>query len=103
MTRSDLSMMARCLAAAAAIPLLAAQTTTLPERPPVREISLLAGRGELLRFDRDLTKVAVAEEKIAEVVLVSPREVMVNAKSPGRTTVMIWEGDLAPEQFNVNV
>jgi pilus assembly protein CpaC len=83
---------------------LGAQTTaTTPERPPVREISLLAGRGELLRFDHDLTKVAVAEEKIAEVVLVSPREVMVNAKSSGRTTVMIWEGDQPPQQFNVNV
>src|SRR4029079_10267761 len=55
------------------------------------------------RFERDLTKVAVAEEKIAEVVLISPRDVMVNAKSAGRTTVMIWEGDLAPQQFNVNV
>src|ERR1051325_2022414 len=103
MTRADLSMMARCVAALAAVSVLAAQTATVPERPSVREISLLAGRGELLRFDHDLTKVAVAEEKIAEVVLISPREVMVNAKSAGRTTVMIWEGDLPPQHFNVNV
>ena len=103
MRKAEVSMMARCLAAAAAISLLPAQTTTTAAHAPVREISLLAGRGELLRFERDLTKVAVAEEKIAEVVLISPREVMVNAKSAGRTTVMIWEGDLAPQQFNVNV
>ena len=102
MTKADIGTIVRFLTALAAIPVLAAQTT-VPERPAVREIALLSGRGELLRFDRDLTKVAVAEEKIAEVVLVSPREVMVNAKSAGRTTVMIWEGDLPPQQFNVNV
>ncbi len=103
MRGTDGGMIARSLAALAAISILAAQTSTVPERPAVREISLLTGRGELLRFDHDLTKVAVAEEKVAEVVLISPREVMVNAKGNGRTTVMIWEADQPPQQFNVNV
>jgi pilus assembly protein CpaC len=81
----------------------AAQTTTVPETRQARDINLLAGRGELLRFDRDLTKVAVAEPKIADAVVISPREVMVNAKGAGRTTVVIWQGESDPQQFNINV
>jgi pilus assembly protein CpaC len=95
--------LARFGAALAAITLLVAQTSTVPESRQPREIPLLNGRGELLRFDKDLTKVAVAEPKIADAVVISPREVMVNAKSAGRTTVVIWQGDDDPRQFNINV
>jgi pilus assembly protein CpaC len=102
MTRADFRMLVRLTAALVLIELAAAQTTTPETRQP-REIPLLTGRGELLRFDKDLTKVAVAEPKIADAVVISPREVMVNGKSAGRTTVVIWQGDDEPRQFNVNV
>src|SRR5690242_16974372 len=105
--RADFRMTGRKIvmpAALAAMALLAvAQTTTMTETRQTREIPLLNGRGELLRFDRDLTKVAVAEPKIADAVVISPREVMVNAKSAGRTTVMIWLGEGEPQQYNINV
>src|SRR5436853_1561833 len=101
--RADLRMIFRFTAALAAMAMAAAQTTTSAEIRQPRDISLLAGRGELLRFDRDLTKVAVAEPKIADAVVISPREVMVNAKGAGRTTVVIWQGEAEPLQFNINV
>src|SRR5215472_7838486 len=103
MTRVDFRTIGRWTAALAAIALAAAQTPTTPETRQPREIPLLTGRGELLRFDKDLTKVAVAEPKIADAVVISPREVMVNAKGAGRTTVVIWQGDNDPLQFNINV
>jgi pilus assembly protein CpaC len=102
MIRPDSSMLWRLAAIVAATSLLAAQTT-MPEVRSPKEIPLLQGRGELLRFDKDITKVAVAEPKIADAVVISPREVMVNAKGPGRTTVVIWQGESEPSQFNVNV
>jgi pilus assembly protein CpaC len=104
MTRADFRMIVRLTAALAAITLAAVgQTITTPETRQPREIPILNGRGELLRFDKDLTKVAVAEPKIADAVVISPREVMVNAKSAGRTTVVVWQGDNEPLQFNINV
>src|SRR5438477_10980839 len=104
MRATDFRIILRRTAALAAMAVLAAaQTTTTAEIRQPREIPLLAGRGELLRFDRDLTKVAVAEPKIADAVVISPREVMVNAKTAGRTTVVIWLGEGDPQQFNVNV
>ena len=64
-----------------------AQTTT---KPQAHDITLLEGRGELISFPQDVTKVAISEPKIADAVVISPREVMVNAKGPGRAT----HGDL---------
>ena len=47
-----------------------AQTT----RPETRDLILLEGRGELLTFQRDVTKVAISEPKVADAVVISPRE-----------------------------
>ena len=48
-------------------------------------------------------KVAIAEPKIADAVVISPREVMVNAKGPGRTTLVIWETGAEPARYEVEV
>src|SRR5690348_7790249 len=100
--RGDLTSIVRWAAALAAIAVAAAQTATTPEMRQAAEINLLVGRGHLLRFEKDLTKVAVAEDKIADAVVITPRELMVNAKTAGRTTIVVWLGD-EPQQYNINV
>ncbi len=77
----------------------AAQTT----RPQIRDLTLLEGRGELLQFTRDIQKVAISEPKVADAVVISPREVMVNAKGPGRATLIIWETDAEPARYEIDV
>ena len=77
-----------------------AQTTSSSENP--HSITLITGQGQLLRFAADVKQVAAAEPKIADVVVISPREVMVNAKAPGVTTVVIWENG-EPTRYDVNV
>src|SRR5690348_12582684 len=67
------------------------------------DVLLVEGRGELLRFQNDITRVAVSEPKVADAVVVSPREVMVNAKAAGRTTVVVWETGLEPARYEVAV
>jgi Flp pilus assembly secretin CpaC len=77
-----------------------------PATAPVaaeHSLALVAGRGRLLRFAREVSRVAVAEPKIADAVVVSPREIMVNGKTPGHTTLVIWEADSEPVQYNVQV
>ncbi len=69
----------------------------------ISSISLMAGRGELLQFKQDISRVVISEPKIADAVVVSPREVMVNAKSPGNTTLVVWEGTLEPVRYEVSV
>jgi len=70
---------------------------------PPREITLVLGRGELFQFDNDVRTVAASEPKVADVAVVSPREVMINAKGLGKATVVIWETGGTPRRFNVTV
>src|SRR5215831_17599584 len=85
---------------------LSAQTvspvqTTAP--PPARHIALIEGTGELLQFGHDIDKVAIAEPKIADAVVISAREVMVNGKGPGQTTLVVWEGGNIPARYDIRV
>jgi pilus assembly protein CpaC len=77
-----------------------AQTAT---RPQSHEVTLLEGRGELLSFPHDIARVAISEPKIADAVVVSPREVMVNAKGPGRATLVVWEAGADPARYEIYV
>jgi pilus assembly protein CpaC len=79
-----------------------AAVTLLPAQSDKRVITLTSGRGELLRFPADVPQVAASEPKIADVVVISPREVMVNAKEAGHATVIVWQGD-NPFQYDINV
>ena len=71
------------------------------ETPVVRALSLTVGKGGLLQFGHDISKVVIAEPKIADAILVSPRDVMVNAKGAGQTTLVIWETDTRPRNMTL--
>ena len=88
-----------------AVVALGALAQTQPVRPSgtARELTLMVGRGELLQLATDVQRVAIAEPKIADAVVVSPREVMVNAKSPGNTTLVIWEVGALPVRYDIRV
>lgn len=66
-------------------------------------VSLVEGRGELLNFTGEISKVVIAEPKVADAVVVSPHEVMVNAKGAGKTTLVVWESSGGPRKFNIDV
>ena len=70
---------------------------------PPHPLPLTVGKGELLHFDVDVSKVVIAEPKIADAIIVSPRDVMVNAKGAGQTTLIIWEGDTDPARYDIVV
>jgi pilus assembly protein CpaC len=80
-----------------------AATTTAPAAAPRTTMRLIVGRGDLIRFQSDVKQVAASEPKIADVVVISPREVMVNAKGPGRATVIVWDADPEPKRYDIDV
>jgi pilus assembly protein CpaC len=73
-------------------------STTVPH-----VITLVTGRGELLQFAGDVQRAAVSEPKVADFNVVSPHEVMVNAKGVGKTTLIVWENGAAPVRYDINV
>jgi pilus assembly protein CpaC len=79
---------------------LSAQT---PDAGSARDLTLMIGKGELLHFEQDIGRVAVAEPRIADAIVVSPRDVMVSAKGPGHTTLVIWEPEGEPRRYEISV
>lgn len=74
-----------------------AQTTT------ARQIHVTSGKGELLTFGREVSRVVVSEPKTADALVVSPTEVMINGKLPGATTLIVWQSGSAPVRYDVVV
>jgi pilus assembly protein CpaC len=70
---------------------------------PSKPLTITVGKGDLLQFTSDVQRVAIAEPKIADAIVVSPREVMINAKGVGKTTVVVWETGAGPVRYDVNV
>lgn len=68
-----------------------------------REVTVTAGKGDLLTFPREISRVVVSEPRIADAIVVSPNEVMVNGKAPGTTTLVIWESGTSPVRWDVHV
>ncbi len=61
-----------------------------PRPPTVSAVELVVGRGELKQFPDTIDRVSIAEPAIADIVVVGPQEVMINAKAPGLTTALVW-------------
>jgi pilus assembly protein CpaC len=70
---------------------------------PGKRVALTVGQGDLLKFANDVQRVVVAEPKIADAIVVSPREIMVNAKGVGWTTLIVWEVGGEPERYDIRV
>jgi pilus assembly protein CpaC len=69
---------------AVAAPVRAQQDTT------VITIDLAVGRSFPITTAQAITRVSVATPDIADVIVVSEREVVINAKAPGETDAILW-------------
>lgn len=87
----------------AVLTLAAVGIVVTAQTAPPREMTLIIGRGELVQFSNDIKTVAASEPKIADVSVVSPREVMINAKGLGKSTVIVWETGGATRGYNISV
>ena len=67
-----------------------------------RTMTLTVGRGQLLQFPDEASRVTVSDPATADAVVVSPHEVVLNGKAPGNTTIMIWHGAfISPYEITV--
>jgi pilus assembly protein CpaC len=74
-----------------------AERAGAPERIP-----LTAGRSTVLGLDFDITRVAITDPKIADALVVQPREVLVNGIGIGTTSLIVWGKDTR-RQYDVAV
>lgn len=73
------------------------------EDPAQAAQELLVSTHVRLSFDKDVNRLAVADEDILGGEVLTPREVLLLGKSPGRTTVMVWFEDGGTDFFLFHV
>ena len=56
-------------------------------------IVLTAGRSTVLKMPFDVTRLAVTNPAIADAVVVQPREVLIDGRSAGTVSLIVWCGD----------
>ncbi|MEN6606657.1 MAG: pilus assembly protein N-terminal domain-containing protein [Bryobacteraceae bacterium] len=59
-------------------------------QPPAEEISLAAGGSAVIDYPEDIGRISTSSPEIVDAVAVSRREVLLQAKSYGVSTIVIW-------------
>ena len=67
------------------------------------DLAVAVGKSIILDTAADLRRVAVANGDLAEALAVNPREVLINGKAPGETSVILWQQDGARTMYNLTV
>jgi pilus assembly protein CpaC len=64
-----------------------------PQAPATasRDLTVTAGKAVLVDSPVTIERVAISNSDLAEAVVVTPNEVMVNGKTPGETSMIVWQ------------
>src|SRR5574344_127920 len=61
------------------------------------------GKSQLIKFDEPVTRISITDPAIADIVLLSPKELLLNGKKAGRTSLVFWGHSGKPVFFNLVV
>jgi pilus assembly protein CpaC len=88
---------------------LRAQTSPSPSEPAAstqdsaNDLSVAVGKTVLVDTTFPIKRVSIGVSEIAEVHGTSPTEIMVNGKTPGETSLIVWDTHGGRQFFNVTV
>ena len=91
---------AALVGAMAVFPAEAARQAQGPAQVP--RVTLTAARSTVITTDFDITRIAITNPAIADAVVVQPREILVDGKSPGTVSLIVW-GATRRDQYDVVV
>lgn len=69
----------------------------------VTPLQLTIGRSYPITTPSALTHVSVANPDVADIVVISEREVVINAKTAGETDAIVWQSNGTRQQYRVQV
>jgi pilus assembly protein CpaC len=69
----------------------------------VKKINLVVGKSIVLKIDGLANRVSIANPEVADIVLVSPKEVYVTGKAAGVTNLTIWQDKAVYAVYDLDV
>jgi pilus assembly protein CpaC len=83
---------------AAQVPATQSQDSSEPQA-----LHLLVGRSLVITSPSRIKRVSLADPEIAEAIVVSPTQVLVNGKKPGGVSLLLWDETDQSQAFEVSV
>jgi pilus assembly protein CpaC len=90
---------ALCLVAPAALSTVSAQA----QSDQMPRVSVTAGRSTIVESTYDVTRIAVTNPAVADAVVVRPREILVDGKTAGTISLIVWGNGDQRTQYDVVV
>jgi pilus assembly protein CpaC len=85
-----------------ASPVVFAQAPTAPQGEVFPKVNITAGRSTVIGTEFDVTRIAVTNPEVADAVVVQPREILIDGKTPGTVSLIVW-GPGTRAQYDVVV
>lgn len=80
-----------------------ATPVAVPSQDSTNDLSVSVGKSVVLDLARPVTRIVVGLGDFAEAVAISPNQILVNGKTPGETTLILWDTSGSRQFFNVTV
>ena len=69
----------------------------------IQELKLTVGKSVVIDYPEDIGRISTSTPEVADYVAVSTREVLLNAKSPGTSTLIVWSRTGQREFYSIVV
>ena len=56
----------------------------------MQELKLTVGKSIVIDYPEDIGRISTSNPEVADYVAVSTREILLNAKAPGGSTLIVW-------------
>jgi pilus assembly protein CpaC len=84
-------------------PAAQAPANQAPESSEPQTLHLLVGRSLVISSPVRIKRISLADPEIAEAIVVSPTQVLVNGKKPGGVSLLLWDESDQSQAFEVSV
>jgi pilus assembly protein CpaC len=74
-----------------------------PQDSEAQSLHLLVGRSLVISSPTRIKRISLADPTIAEAVVISPRQIVVNGKAPGGVSLLLWDEADQSQAFEVMV
>lgn len=79
------------------------RTTVNPYKDNNEKLYAVVGKTQLIKFDEPVKRISLTDPSLADIVLLSPKELLLNGKKAGRTSLVFWGNSDKPIFFNMIV
>jgi len=84
-------------------PAPATTATTAPETPGAAPLRVMVGKSLLIKTTERLKRVSVTDPTVADAMVVTPTQILVNGLAPGEVSLLIWDELERSQSFDLRV